>query len=333
MDTHYASIVLDSVGSTQDEAAARFTGSPLLIVAAHQAEGRGRLNRAWVIDGIVQGGIDEYGNESDAPPVISAYRQGNFEDLCRGPHVEHIGQIPPDAFKLMSVAGAYWRGNEQNPMLQRIYGTAWLNRDELKQHLQMLEEAQRRDHRKLGRELELFTFDEEVGPGLPLWLPHGGILIEELEQLAKAMEFKSGYHRVRTPHITKEALFLRSGHLPYYAESMFPPMEMEGGRYYVKPMNCPFHHKIFASKLRNYRDLPIRLAEYGTCYRYEQSGELYGLMRVRSMQMNDFRSRLIPNWATRYLIDLCLEGRAFVPGRHRSTRWSDILPTYWRGYC
>ncbi|MGQ4810050.1 Threonine--tRNA ligase [Candidatus Entotheonellaceae bacterium PAL068K] len=240
-----------------------------------------------LIDGIMQGGIDEYGHESDAPPVISAYRQSRFEDLCRGPHVDHTGQIPPDAFKLMSVAGAYWRGNEQNPMLQRIYGTAWLSREALKQHLQMLEEAQRRDHRKLGRELELFMFDEEIGPGLPLWLPHGGILIEELEQLAKDMEFKSGYDRVRTPHITKEALFHRSGHLPYYAESMFPPMQMEGGRYYVKPMNCPFHHKIFAAQRRSYRDLPMRLAEYGTCYRYEQSGELYGLMRVRSMQMND----------------------------------------------
>jgi threonyl-tRNA synthetase len=240
-----------------------------------------------LIDGIVQGGIDEYGNESDEPPVISTYRHDAFEDLCRGPHVEHAGQIPPDAFKLMSIAGAYWRGDEHNPMLQRIYGTAWQRKQDLAQHLQMLEEAKLRDHRKLGRELELFIFDDEVGPGLPLWLPRGGLLIEELEKLAKEMEAKAGYDRVRTPHITKETLFQRSGHLPYYAESMFPPMEMEGIRYYVKPMNCPFHHKIFASKLRSYRDLPIRLAEYGTCYRYEQSGELYGLMRVRSMQMND----------------------------------------------
>ncbi|MCB0166482.1 MAG: threonine--tRNA ligase, partial [Anaerolineae bacterium] len=183
--------------------------------------------------------------------------------------------------------GAYWRGDEHNPMLQRIYGTAWRNKKELKQYLDMLEEAKKRDHRKLGKELDIFTFDDEVGPGLPLWLPRGAILIEELEKLAKEMEEKAGYQRVRTPHLTKEDLFLRSGHLPYYEESMYPPMEMEGVRYFIKPMNCPFHHKIFGSRPRSYRDLPIRLAEYGTCYRYEKSGELFGLMRVRSMQMND----------------------------------------------
>ncbi len=240
-----------------------------------------------LIDGLAAGGVDEYGNETDEIPVISTYRHDTFEDLCRGPHVEHTGQIPPDAFKLMSVAGAYWRGDENNPMLQRIYGTAWHNKNELKQYLDMLEEAKKRDHRKLGKELEIFTFDEEVGPGLPLWLPRGAVIIEELEALAKEMEHKAGYVRVRTPHLTKEALFLRSGHLPYYAESMYPPMVLEGVRYYVKPMNCPMHHKIYASKPRSYRDLPLRLAEYGTCYRYEKSGELFGLMRVRSMQMND----------------------------------------------
>ncbi len=240
-----------------------------------------------LIDGLAQGGIDEYGNETSEKPVISTYRQDTFEDLCRGPHVEATNQIPADGFKLMTVAGAYWRGDEEKPMLQRIYGTAWANKKELKQYLEMLEEAKKRDHRKLGKELEIFTFDEEVGPGLPLWLPRGAVIIEELEKLAKEMEYKAGYDRVRTPHLTKEDLFLRSGHLPYYAESMFPPMEMEGVRYYIKPMNCPFHHKIFASKPRSYRDLPVRLAEYGTCYRYEKSGELFGLMRVRSMQMND----------------------------------------------
>ena len=240
-----------------------------------------------LIDGLAAGGVDEYGNETDEKPVISTYRQDSFEDLCRGPHVEHTGQIPPDAFKLMSVAGAYWRGDENNPMLQRIYGTAWPNKNELKQYLDMLEEAKKRDHRKLGKELEIFTFDEEVGPGLPLWLPRGAVIIEELEALAKEMEHRAGYVRVRTPHLTKEALFLRSGHLPYYAESMYPPMVLEGVRYYVKPMNCPMHHKIYANKPRSYRDLPLRLAEYGTCYRYEKSGELFGLMRVRSMQMND----------------------------------------------
>ncbi|MCS6843602.1 MAG: threonine--tRNA ligase [Caldilineales bacterium] len=240
-----------------------------------------------LIEGLAQGGVDEYGNETTEPPVISTYRHDTFEDLCRGPHLEHTGQIPPDGFKLLSVAGAYWRGDEHNPMLQRIYGTAWPSKKELQDYLTMLEEAKKRDHRKLGRELEIFIFDDEVGPGLPLWLPNGGILIEELERLAKEVEERAGYQRVRTPHLTKEALFLRSGHLPYYAESMYPPMEMEGVRYYIKPMNCPFHHKIYASRPRSYRELPIRLAEYGTCYRYEKSGELFGLMRVRSMQMND----------------------------------------------
>jgi len=240
-----------------------------------------------LIDGLAKGGADEYGNEIEGPVVISTYRHNHFEDLCRGPHLDHTGQIPPDAFKLLSVAGAYWRGDEHNPMLQRIYGTAWRSKKELSGYLQMLEEAKRRDHRKLGKDLEIFIFDEEVGPGLPLWLPNGGIMIEELEKLAKEVELRAGYDRVRTPHLTKEDLFLRSGHLPYYAESMYPAMELEGVRYYVKPMNCPFHHKIYASKPRSYRDLPLRLAEYGTCYRYEKSGELFGLLRVRSMQMND----------------------------------------------
>ena len=240
-----------------------------------------------LIAGLAQGGVDEYGNETDEASVISTYRHDVFEDLCRGPHVEHTGQIPADAFKLMSVAGAYWRGDEHNAMLQRIYGTAWRNKNELNLYLQMLEEAKKRDHRKLGKELEIFTFDDEVGPGLPLWLPAGGVLIEELERLVKEIETKAGYERVRTPHLAKESLYVHSGHLPYYAESMYPPMELEGVRYYVKPMNCPMHHKIFAAKPRSYRELPLRLAEYGTCYRYEKSGELFGLMRVRSMQMND----------------------------------------------
>ena len=240
-----------------------------------------------LIDGLTQGNIDEYGNETEAPTTISTYRQDTFEDLCRGPHVEHTREIRPDAFKLLSISGAYWRGDENNPMLQRIYGTAWHTSKELKQHLQMLEEAKERDHRKLGRELEIFIFDEDVGPGLPLWLPNGGIVIEELERLAKEMEDQRGYDRVRTPHLAKDALFQRTGHLAHYTESMYPPMEMEGVRYYMKPMNCPFHHKIFDSKPRSYRDLPLRLGEYGTCYRFEKSGELFGLMRVRSMQMND----------------------------------------------
>ncbi len=240
-----------------------------------------------LIDGLDRGGTDEYGNETAVRPTISTYRHDTFEDLCRGPHMDRTTQVPANAFKLLSVAGAYWRGDEHRPMLQRIYGTAWRNKDELQNYLRMLEEAKQRDHRKLGQELEIFIFDDEVGPGLPLWLPNGGILIEELERLAKEMEAKRGYSRVRSPHLAKEALFLHSGHLPYYAESMYPPMDLEGVRYYMKPMNCPFHHKIFGSRPRSYRDLPVRLAEYGTCYRYEKSGELFGLMRVRSMQMND----------------------------------------------
>jgi len=240
-----------------------------------------------LIAGLEQGGFDEYGNPLDSKPEISIYVHDSFTDLCRGPHVEHTGQINPSAVKLMNVAGAYWRGDEKNKMLQRIYGTAWKTPDELKQYLWQLEEAKKRDHRKLGKELEIFVFDEEVGPGLPLWLPRGGVIIDELEALAKEMETKAGYKRVRTPHLTKEDLFIHSGHLPYYAESMYPPMEMEGVKYYIKPMNCPMHHKIFASQPHSYRDLPLRLAEYGTCYRFEKSGELFGLLRVRSMQMND----------------------------------------------
>jgi len=240
-----------------------------------------------LIEGLEQGGYDEYGNPLEEKPDISIYTSDTFTDLCRGPHVDQTGQINPSALKLMQVSGAYWRGDENNPMLQRIYGTAWKTSKELEEYLWQIEEAKKRDHRKLGKELEIFTFDEEVGPGLPLWLPRGGVIIDELEKLAKEMEDKAGYLRVRTPHLAKEDLFLHSGHLPYYAESMYPAMEMEGVKYYVKPMNCPMHHKIFASKPRSYRDLPLRLAEYGTCYRKEKSGELFGLMRVRSMQMND----------------------------------------------
>jgi threonyl-tRNA synthetase len=241
-----------------------------------------------LIEGLEKGGFDEYGNPLDVKPEISIYQHDHFTDLCRGPHVENTKQINPNAFKLMSIAGAYWRGDEKNKMLTRIYGTAWEKPEDLKNYLAMLEEAKKRDHRKLGKELEIFIYDDEVGPGLPLWMPNGGILIDELEKLAKEMEDKAGYQRVRTPHLTKEDLFLRSGHLPYYAESMYPPMELEEGvKYYIKPMNCPMHHKIFGARPRSYRELPVRLAEYGTCYRFEKSGELFGLMRVRSMQMND----------------------------------------------
>ena len=221
----------------------------------------------------------------DAEETLTFYKDGDFVDLCRGPHMLSTGQVKH--YKLLNVAGAYWRGDESRKMLQRIYGTAFATREALDHHMKMLEEAKKRDHRRLGQELELFFFDDEVGPGLPLWQPKGTVLIDELEKLAKETETEADYLRVRTPHIAKDSIYLTSGHLPYYKESMFPPMEMEGVTYYLKPMNCPHHHKIFGSEPRSYRDLPIRLTEYGTCYRYEQSGELFGLMRVRSMQMND----------------------------------------------
>lgn len=216
---------------------------------------------------------------------ITFYSQGRFTDLCRGPHIPHTGLIR--AIRLTSVAGAYWKGDERNRQLTRIYGVTFPNRNELDEHLQMLEEAKKRDHRKLGKELGIFTFDDDVGPGLPLWMPNGTVIIEELEELARETEREAGYKRVSTPHIAKENLYLTSGHLPYYAESMYPPMDLEGVKYYLKAMNCPHHHKIFSAESRSYRELPLRLAEYGTCYRYEQSGELFGLMRVRCLHMND----------------------------------------------
>jgi threonyl-tRNA synthetase len=216
---------------------------------------------------------------------ITFYTQGAFTDLCRGPHIPNTSHIK--AIKLMKLAGAYWRGDEKRKQLTRIYGITFPNQQELDDYLKMLEEAEKRDHRKLGQQLEIYTFDDEVGPGLPLWLPNGGFLIEKIEELAKKTEDEAGYARVRTPHIAKEALYLRSGHLPYYKESMFPPMELDNVHYYLKAMNCPHHHKIFGAMPKSYKDLPIRLAEYGTCYRYEDSGSLFGLMRVRSLQMND----------------------------------------------
>lgn len=216
---------------------------------------------------------------------ITFYTQGEFTDLCRGPHIPHTGFIK--AIKLMSIAGAYWKGNEKNKMLTRVYGITFPSQKELDEYLALLEEAKKRDHRKLGKDLGIFCFDDDVGPGLPLWMPNGTIIIEELEKLAKETEEDAGYKRVATPHIAKESMYLTSGHLPYYADSMFPPMEMDGERYYLKAMNCPHHHKIFAAEPKSYRDLPYRIAEYGTCYRYEQSGELFGLMRVRCLHMND----------------------------------------------
>ena len=262
---------------------------------------------------------------------ISFYESSGFTDLCAGPHVARTGNVKH--FKLLRVAAAYYRGNEKNPQLQRLYGTCFKTREELDQWLLQQEEARKRDHRKIGADMSLFAIDTEyVGPGLPLWLPKGTVLVEELERLAKETEFQAGYVRVRTPHLAREKMYTTSGHLPYYAESMFPPIALPDetpvnaeyreaqadlvrrvqtqartseevlailrehelllekrpqDRYYLKAMNCPHHHRIFAAEPRSYRELPLRMAEYGCCYRYEQSGELMGLMRVRSMQMND----------------------------------------------
>jgi threonyl-tRNA synthetase len=216
---------------------------------------------------------------------ITFYSQGNFTDLCRGPHIPNTGFIK--AIKLTNIAGAYWKGDEKNKQLTRLYGVTFPSQKELDAYLQMLEEAKKRDHRKLGKELGIYTMDDDVGQGLILWMPNGTIIIEELEKLAKETEEAGGYKRVVTPHIAKESMYLTSGHLPYYADSMYPPMELDGEKYYLKSMNCPHHHKIFAAEPKSYRDLPYRIAEYGTVYRYEQSGELFGLMRVRCLHMND----------------------------------------------
>jgi threonyl-tRNA synthetase len=230
--------------------------------------------------------------------AISYFKNGDFIDLCAGPHVMRTGNV--GAFRLTTVASAYYKGDERNPQLQRIYGTAFKNKTELEAYFTMVEEAKKRDHRKIGAEMGLFAIDTEyVGPGLALWLPKGTAIVEELEKLAKETEFAAGYVRVKTPHIAREKMYVTSGHIPLYQESMFPPIELKEKasgpqdshadveRYYLKAMNCPHHHRIFAAEPHSYRDLPLRLAEYGCCYRYEQSGELFGLMRVRALNMND----------------------------------------------
>jgi threonyl-tRNA synthetase len=218
---------------------------------------------------------------------ITIYQSGDFRDLCRGGHIDQpIKDL--QNFKLLSIAGAYWRGDEKNPMLTRIYGTIFPTAKELEEYLALQEEAKKRDHRKIGREMEIFTQSEEIGPGLILWMPKGNIIKEQLENWAKKTEEEWGYQRVTTPHITKSGLYRTSGHLPYYKDGMYPPMKIEGGEeYYLKPMNCPHHHLIYGARPRSYRELPLRLAEYGTCYRYEAAGELFGLLRVRGFSQND----------------------------------------------
>jgi threonyl-tRNA synthetase len=240
-----------------------------------------------LIDGLERGGLDEYGNPLAGALDISIYSQDEFVDLCRGPHIENTSQINPGAIKLMNVAGAYWRGDERNPMLQRIYGTAWKDAAELKDYLWKLEEAKKRDHRRLGRELDLFSISDEVGPGLILWHPKGGMVRKLTEDYCRAEHERGGYEFVYSPHIGKANLWETSGHLGWYKENMYAPLEIEGQQYYLKPMNCPFHIQIYKSKLRSYRDLPLRYAEWGTVYRYERSGVLHGLMRVRGFTQDD----------------------------------------------
>ncbi|MFQ5944340.1 MAG: threonine--tRNA ligase [Anaerolineales bacterium] len=240
-----------------------------------------------LIEGLEAGGVDEYGEPTEEAPVISTYTHDTFTDLCRGPHLERTSQINPSAFKLLNVAGAYWRGDENRPMLQRIYGTAWKTGEELEQHLWKLEEAKKRDHRILGRELDLFSVSEDVGPGLILWHPKGGMIRKLAEDFSRTEHEEAGYDFVYTPHIGKSSLWETSGHLDWYAEAMYPAVEVEEQKYYLKPMNCPFHIQIYKSKTRSYRDLPLRYAEWGTVYRHERSGTLHGLLRVRGLTQDD----------------------------------------------
>jgi threonyl-tRNA synthetase len=351
-----ANHTFERVAVNRDEALAMAQRGELAALAPRSSPSKFKLD---IIQNIPEG------------EEISLYRNGEFTDLCAGPHVMRTGNV--GAFKLTHVASAYYKGDEKNPQLQRIYGTAFTNHTQLDEYFAMLEEAKKRDHRKLGKELELFTFDDDVGPGLPLWLPRGAAIIDELEKLARETEFAAGYQRVRSTNLARESLYIKSGHLPYYKDSMFPPMELnedapevaaleakiekaktvlekhlraqgsdifqpisgevqfeqaisaviEAGdvpqdvldafeeknrcqtrlvflssqphRYYLKAMNCPHHHKLYDALPRSYRDLPLRLAEYGTCHRYEQSGELFGLMRVRSLQMNDAHLYITPD--------------------------------------
>jgi len=240
-----------------------------------------------LIDGLEEGGLDEYGEPLDEETVISTYTHDDFEDLCLGPHVESTQVINPEAFKLLNVAGAYWRGDERNAMLQRIYGTAWESKKELKAYLQKLEEAKRRDHRRLGKDLELYSTNPDVGSGLVLWHPNGAYVRYKAEQYCMEEHLKNGYEFVYSPHIGKAHLWDTSGHLTWYEDTMYSPLEIDQESYYLKPMNCPFHIMIYKSSLHSYRDLPLRWAEWGTVYRYERSGVLHGMMRVRGFTQDD----------------------------------------------
>ena len=240
-----------------------------------------------LIEGLAVGGMDEYGEPIEEKPEISIYTHDIFTDLCRGPHVESTKKINPKAVKLLNVAGAYWRGDERRPMLQRIYGTAWASADELDKYLWKLEEAKKRDHRRLGKELDLYSVSDAVGPGLVMWHPKGGMVRKLAEDYAREEHERGGYEFVYSPHIGKAQLWETSGHLDWYQDGMYAPLDIEGQQYYLKPMNCPFHVQIYKSRTRSYRDLPLRYAEWGTVYRYERSGVLHGLLRVRGFTQDD----------------------------------------------
>ena len=240
-----------------------------------------------LIDGILAAGTDEYGNPVDGGATLSTYRHDRFEDLCRGPHVENTSQIPVDAFKLLSIAGAYWRGDERRPMLQRVYGTVWPSKKELDDYLKWLEEVEKRDHRKLGKQLDLFSISPDLGGGLILWHPKGAMVRRIAEDFWRAEHERGGYQYVYSPHIGRSWLWETSGHLDWYKENMYAPIEIEGQEYYLKPMNCPFHILIYKSNVRSYRDLPLRFAELGTVYRFERGGVLHGLLRVRGFTQDD----------------------------------------------
>ncbi len=249
----------------------------------------------------------EYARDLGAQGVseITFFKNGPFEDMCEGPHVEATDRIPADCFALDSIAGAYWRGDEQRPMLTRIYGLAFKSKQGLADFVEQRRLAAERDHRKLGRELGLYTISEDIGPGLIMWLPNGAVLRDELERFAIETEFRRGYLRVHTPHLARQGLYMTSGHLPLYEASMYPPMELAGEPpYYLKPMNCPHHHILYRAQPRSYRDLPLRLAEYGTVYRYELSGTLAGLLRVRGLAMNDAHIYCRPDQARREFLDV-----------------------------
>jgi threonyl-tRNA synthetase len=273
------------------------------------------------IEKLASGQEDEHG-DAGAEPVhsLSIYAHRSFTDLCRGPHVDHTGQIPWNAFKLLNVAGAYWRGDENQPMLQRIYGTVWPSKKELKKHLAWLEEVEKRDHRRLGKELDLFSFHEEAGAGLVYWHPRGARVRAIIEDFWRQRHYEGGYDVVYSPHIGRARLWEKSGHLDFYREGMYAPMDIDGLDYYIKPMNCPFHIMMYQSKRRSYRELPLRWAELGTVYRYERSGVLHGLMRVRGFTQDDAHIFCTPE----QIEDEVLEVLRFSLGLLEAFGFSDI---------